>query len=154
VEVHRVETAAEMLDAVGQALPADAAVMAAAVADWRVAGASEQKLKKGAGGAPALELVQNPDILASVAGMAEGRPRLVVGFAAETERVLEHARAKRLRKGCDWILANDVSPGTGIMGGSENAVTLITAEGEEAWPRMGKDEVAARLAERIARALG
>jgi phosphopantothenoylcysteine decarboxylase/phosphopantothenate--cysteine ligase len=152
VEVVRVETAAEMLDAVRRALPADAVVMAAAVADWRVVSAAGQKLKKGAS-APSLELAQNPDILATVAGLGEGRPRLVVGFAAETESVLEHARAKRLRKGCDWIVANDVSPGTGIMGGSENAVTLITAEGEEAWERMGKDAVAARLADRIARAL-
>ncbi|MBP1804707.1 bifunctional phosphopantothenoylcysteine decarboxylase/phosphopantothenate--cysteine ligase CoaBC [Rubellimicrobium aerolatum] len=153
VEVVRVERAGEMLDAVRAALPADAAVMAAAVADWRVDGASGQKLKKGEGGPPSLVLVPNPDILATVAGMQAGRPRLVVGFAAETERVLEHARAKRLRKGCDWIVANDVSPATGIMGGSENAVTLITAMGEEEWPRMGKDAVAARLAARIAEAL-
>ena len=153
VEVHRVETASEMLEAVRGALPADAAVMAAAVADWRVVGTSEQKLKKGEGGPPRLELAPNPDILATVAGLGAGRPRLVVGFAAETENVLDHARAKRLRKGCDWIVANDVSPGTGIMGGSENAVTLITAEGEEAWERMGKDAVAERLAQRIARAL-
>lgn len=153
VEVHRVETASEMLEAVRAALPADAAVMAAAVADWRVIGASDQKLKKGEGGPPRLELAPNPDILATVAGLGAGRPELVVGFAAETENVLDHARAKRLRKGCDWILANDVSPGTGIMGGSENAVTLITAEGEEAWERMGKDAVADRLAQRIARAL-
>jgi phosphopantothenoylcysteine decarboxylase/phosphopantothenate--cysteine ligase len=152
VEVVRVETAGEMLEAVRRALPADAAVMAAAVADWRAAAASEQKLKKGTA-APMLELVQNPDILATVSGLTKGRPRLVVGFAAETEEVLAHARAKRLRKGCDWILANDVSPGTGIMGGKENAVTLITAEGEEAWERMGKDAVAARLADRMAQAL-
>ena len=153
VEVVRVETAAEMLRAVQAALPADAAVMAAAVADWRVVSASGQKLKKDGGGPPTLALAQNPDILATVAGLDEGRPRLVVGFAAETESVVEHARAKRLRKGCDWIVANDVSPGTGIMGGTENAVTLITAKGEEAWERMGKDAVAARLADRIARAL-
>jgi phosphopantothenoylcysteine decarboxylase / phosphopantothenate---cysteine ligase len=153
VEVHRVETASEMLEAVRAALPADAAVMAAAVADWRVVGTSDQKLKKGEGGPPRLELAPNPDILATMAGLKAGRPRLVVGFAAETENVLDHARAKRLRKGCDWILANDVSPGTGIMGGSENAVTLITAEGEEVWERMGKDAVAERLAQRIARAL-
>lgn len=152
VEVVRVETAAQMLEAVRAALPADAAVMAAAVADWRVTSASDQKIKKG-GGAPILSLAQNPDILATVAGLNEHRPRLVVGFAAETEEVLEHARAKRLRKGCDWIVANDVSPATGIMGGRENAVTLITGEGEESWPRMGKDAVAARLADRIAEAL-
>jgi phosphopantothenoylcysteine decarboxylase/phosphopantothenate--cysteine ligase len=142
-----------MLEAVQGALPADAAIMAAAVADWRVVQTSEQKLKKGQGGPPSLELAPNPDILATVAGLGEQRPRLVVGFAAETENVLDHARAKRLRKGCDWILANDVSPGTGIMGGAENAVTLITAQGEETWERMGKDAVAARLAERIAQAL-
>ncbi|TNC73001.1 bifunctional phosphopantothenoylcysteine decarboxylase/phosphopantothenate--cysteine ligase CoaBC [Rubellimicrobium roseum] len=153
VEVIRVETAAEMLDAVRAALPADAAIMAAAVADWRVAAASDQKLKKGEDGPPTLTFVQNPDILAAVAGLSLGRPRLVIGFAAETENVLEHARAKRRRKGCDWILANDVSPATGIMGGAENAVTLITADGEESWERMGKDAVAARLADRIARAL-
>jgi phosphopantothenoylcysteine decarboxylase/phosphopantothenate--cysteine ligase len=152
VEVVRVETAGEMLEAVRRALPADAAVMAAAVADWRAVAASEQKLKKGTA-APTLELVQNPDILATVSSLTEGRPRLVVGFAAETEEVLAHARAKRLRKGCDWILANDVSPATGIMGGKENAVTLITAEGEEAWERMGKNAVAARLADRMAQAL-
>jgi phosphopantothenoylcysteine decarboxylase/phosphopantothenate--cysteine ligase len=153
VEVVRVETAAEMLAAVQAALPADAAVMAAAVADWRVMEASGQKLKKAGGAPPALALAQNPDILATVAGLQASRPRLVVGFAAETESMLEHARAKRLRKGCDWIVANDVSPGTGIMGGTENAVTLITPEGEEAWERMGKDAVAARLADRIAGAL-
>jgi phosphopantothenoylcysteine decarboxylase / phosphopantothenate---cysteine ligase len=153
VEVVRVETAAEMLQAVHAALPADAAVMAAAVADWRVISASGQKLKKGEGGPPTLALAQNPDILATVAGLDGYRPRLVVGFAAETENVLEYARAKRLRKGCDWIVANDVSPVTGIMGGSENAVTLITPLGEEAWERMGKDAVAARLADRIAEAL-
>ena len=153
VEVVRVETAGEMLAAVQAALPADAAVMTAAVADWRVVSASGQKLKKDGGGPPTLALAQNPDILATVARLEHGRPRLVVGFAAETEAVLEHARAKRLRKGCDWIVANDVSPGTGIMGGTENAVTLITPEGEEAWERMGKDAVAARLADRIAQAL-
>jgi phosphopantothenoylcysteine decarboxylase/phosphopantothenate--cysteine ligase len=98
-------------------------------------------------------MVENPDILATVAHLAEGRPRLVVGFAAETDDVIAHARAKRERKGCDWIVANDVSEGTGIMGGSENAVTLITAEGEEAWPRMSKFHVARLLAERIAGAL-
>jgi phosphopantothenoylcysteine decarboxylase/phosphopantothenate--cysteine ligase len=153
VRVERVETAAEMLRAVRGALPADAAVMAAAVADWRVEGAAGRKLKKDGGAAPRLALAENPDILASVARMKDGRPRLVVGFAAETEDVLANARAKRLRKGCDWILANDVSPGTGVMGGAENAVTLIAPEGEESWERMGKDAVAARLADRIAAAL-
>lgn len=155
VTVVKVETAQQMLAAVQAALPADAAVFAAAVADWRVANAAGQKMKKdGSGNAPALEFAENPDILATVAQLAEGRPQLVVGFAAETETVQAHATAKRLRKGCDWIVANDVSPETGIMGGAENAVTLITATGAEDWPRMGKDAVARRLAERIAAALG
>lgn len=149
-----VETARQMLAAVREALPADAAVFAAAVADWRVAQAGTSKLKKdGSGRVPALELAENPDILAAVARMGEGRPQLVVGFAAETDDVVENATAKRLRKGCDWILANDVRPETGIMGGSENAVTLVTASGAESWPRMSKDQVARRLAERIAAAL-
>lgn len=153
VEVVKVETAREMLAAVQGAMPADAAVMAAAVADWRVSNASGQKMKKdGIGKAPSLEFAENPDILATVSAGAS-RPRLVVGFAAETENVVQHATAKRSRKGCDWIVANDVSPQTGIMGGSENAVTLITDSGAESWPRMGKDEVARRLADRIAEAL-
>ncbi len=152
VGVVRVETAAEMMDAVREGLPADAAVMTAAVADWRVEGASARKIKKG-GGPPTLGLVENPDILAAVAGMGPGRPALVVGFAAETGDLLPQARAKRVAKGCDWIVANDVSPGTGVMGGPENAVTLITAAGEEEWPRMAKDEVGRRLAQRIAEAL-
>lgn len=153
VEVVRVETAAEMAAAVKAALPADAAVMAAAVADWRVANASGQKLKKdGSGKVPALEFAENPDILASVS-KGPGRPRLVVGFAAETVDVVAHATAKRARKGCDWIVANDVSPSTGIMGGAENAVVLITEAGAETWPRMGKAEVARKLAARIAEAL-
>jgi phosphopantothenoylcysteine decarboxylase/phosphopantothenate--cysteine ligase len=153
VDVVRVQTAAEMLAAVEAALPADAAVFAAAVADWRVANASGQKMKKdGSGQAPGLHFVENPDILATVS-RAAGRPALVVGFAAETEDVVAHATAKRLRKGCDWIVANDVSPGTGIMGGAENAVTLITAQGAEVWPRLAKGEVARRLAARMAEAL-
>lgn len=155
VEVVRVETAEEMLRAVRAALPADALVCAAAVADWRVAKAGTAKIKKDRKGAvPVLDLVENPDILAQVAQMAEGRPALVVGFAAETDDVVAHAEAKRRRKGCDWIVANDVRPATGIMGGSENAVTLITAEGREDWPRLSKDEVGRRLARRIAEALG
>jgi phosphopantothenoylcysteine decarboxylase/phosphopantothenate--cysteine ligase len=154
VTVARVETAAEMLAAVEAALPADAAVFAAAVADWRVANASGSKMKKdGSGRPPALEFAENPDILARVAAMRKDRPKLVIGFAAETDDVVAHAAAKRARKGCDWIVANDVRPATGIMGGAENAVTLITAEGAEAWPRLPKDEVARRLAERIAAAL-
>ncbi|MCR9089125.1 MAG: bifunctional phosphopantothenoylcysteine decarboxylase/phosphopantothenate--cysteine ligase CoaBC [Rhodobacteraceae bacterium] len=155
VEVIAVETAAEMLAAVEGALPADAAVFAAAVADWRVLRESTSKVKKAPGeGPPPLELAENPDILASVARRNETRPTLVVGFAAETDDVIANATAKRARKGCDWILANDVSPGTGIMGGSENAVTLITEAGAESWPRMGKVAVAERLAARIAAALG
>ena len=154
VSVVRVETAREMAAAVAAALPADAAVFAAAVADWRVANAAAQKMKKdGTGKPPALEFAENPDILAQVAQMGAGRPRLVVGFAAETETVEAHAEAKRARKGCDWIVANDVSPETGIMGGAENAVTLITGEAAESWPRMAKAEVARRLALRIADAL-
>lgn len=153
VQVVRVETAREMLEAVTAALPADAAVMAAAVADWRVANAGAQKMKKdGSGRAPALEFAENPDILATVAKGAL-RPRLVVGFAAETEHVVDHASAKRARKGCDWIVANDVSPETGIMGGTENAVVLISEARSETWSRMGKDQVAQKLAQRIAEAL-
>ena len=109
--------------------------------------------KDGSGKAPPLEFTENPDILATVSQMAQGRPRLVVGFAAETDDVIAYATAKRLRKGCDWIVANDVSPATGIMGGAENAVTVISANGAESWPRMGKDAVATRLAARIAEAL-
>ncbi|KUJ73719.1 bifunctional phosphopantothenoylcysteine decarboxylase/phosphopantothenate synthase [Ruegeria marisrubri] len=153
VRVVRVESAREMSDAVDAALPVDAGVFAAAVADWRVAAASERKLKKSKDGLPVLEFTENPDILKRVSRMGEGRPGLVVGFAAETDNVIEHATAKRARKGCDWIVANDVSPATGIMGGSENAVTLITDAGAEEWPRMGKDAVAERLAQRIAAAL-
>ena len=154
VRVVRVETAREMLAAVEAALPAEAAVMAAAVADWRVENAAASKMKKdGTGRAPALSFAENPDILATVARLPAGRPRLVVGFAAETDDVVAHAIAKRARKGCDWIVANDVRPATGIMGGTENAVTLITAAGAEAWPRLPKGEVARRLAARIAAAL-
>ena len=153
VTVVPVETAQEMSDAVDAALPADAAVFAAAVADWRVASASDRKLKKTRDGLPALEFAENPDILARVARMKKGRPSLVVGFAAETDDVVAHATAKRARKGCDWIVANDVSPATGIMGGSENAVILISAEGAEDWPRMNKADVAHRLALRMAEAM-
>ncbi|MGR3322222.1 MAG: bifunctional phosphopantothenoylcysteine decarboxylase/phosphopantothenate--cysteine ligase CoaBC [Pseudooceanicola sp.] len=153
VKVVRVETAAQMLEAAEAALPADAAIFAAAVADWRVASASGSKIKKDKGRLPVLEFAENPDILARISQMEDGRPGLVVGFAAETDDVVAHATAKRQRKGCDWIVANDVSPETGIMGGTENAVILITADGAEDWPRMGKDEVAARLAARVAEAL-
>ncbi|MCG6110804.1 MAG: bifunctional phosphopantothenoylcysteine decarboxylase/phosphopantothenate--cysteine ligase CoaBC [Paracoccus sp.] len=151
VDVIAVETAQQMRDAVEAALPADAAVMAAAVADWHVANGSDQKIKK-TGALPALQMAENPDILAWISRDAR-RPRLVVGFAAETQDVTAHATAKRLRKGCDWIVANDVSPATGIMGGSHNTVTLITEDGSEDWPRMDKHAVAARLAARIAEAL-
>lgn len=154
VDVVRVDTARQMLEAVEAALPADAAVMAAAVADWRVANAATSKMKKTKSGALALEFAENPDILATVSQLKRGRPALVVGFAAETDDVVAYATAKRERKGCDWIVANDVSPETGIMGGSDNAVTVIDGVGAESWPRMSKDDVAARLAARIAQALG
>jgi phosphopantothenoylcysteine decarboxylase / phosphopantothenate---cysteine ligase len=155
VEVVQVDTARQMQAAVHAALPADVAIFAAAVADWRVDVASDAKMKKdGSGKAPALNLIENPDILAEVSRLKKGRPALVVGFAAETDDVVDHASAKRLRKGCDWIVANDVRPATGIMGGTENAVTLISQEGAEEWPRLPKDEVARRLAARIAAALG
>jgi phosphopantothenoylcysteine decarboxylase/phosphopantothenate--cysteine ligase len=149
----RVSTAREMLAAVEKALPADAAIFAAAVADWGVAAPGSQKMKKGAAGAPSLSLVENPDILATIAKRNAGRPRLVVGFAAETEKVIEHAQDKLKRKGCDWIVANDVSPGTGVMGGDRNSVHLITAKGVESWPVQSKDEVAQALIARVASAL-
>jgi len=154
VDVVRVETAREMAAAAEAALPADAAIFAAAVADWRVANAAGSKMKKdGSGNAPALDFAENPDILARIARMEAGRPPLVIGFAAETDDVVAHAKAKLARKGCDWILANDVSPGTGIMGGTENAVILVTKTGAEEWPRMSKDAVARKLAERVAEVL-
>jgi phosphopantothenoylcysteine decarboxylase/phosphopantothenate--cysteine ligase len=153
VEVIRVQTAQQMKDAVEASLPADAAVFAAAVADWRVSSASDHKLKKTKDGLPVLEFAENPDILRGVSQITQGRPKLVVGFAAETNDVIENATAKRLRKGCDWIVANDVSPATGIMGGAENVVTIITDAGTEAWPRMNKEEVAQKLAARIADAI-
>lgn len=154
VQIIEIETAREMRDAVLSSLPVDAGVFAAAVADWRVASASSSKIKKTKAGLPVLEFAENPDILAEVSQMTDGRPGLVVGFAAETDDVVENATSKRMRKACDWIVANDVSPETGIMGGSENAVVLISEDGSEAWPRMGKDAVAARLADRIAQTLG
>jgi phosphopantothenoylcysteine decarboxylase/phosphopantothenate--cysteine ligase len=150
VERVDVETAREMAAAVDAALPADAAVMVAAVADWRAGDAAGQKIKKGDAAAPALALVENPDILAGLARGAK-RPRLVIGFAAETERVVEHAVAKRTRKGADWIVANDVSGD--VMGGDANLVHLVTASGVESWERLAKADVARRLAERIADAL-
>ncbi|PHQ85189.1 MAG: bifunctional phosphopantothenoylcysteine decarboxylase/phosphopantothenate--cysteine ligase CoaBC [Thalassobium sp.] len=154
VKVVAVQTAAEMQAAVRAHLPADAAIFAAAVADWRVEGASDSKIKKDGKGMPKLAFTENPDILAEVSALRKGRPKLVIGFAAETDDVIANATAKRKRKGCDWIVANDVSPATGIMGGPENDVTLITADGTEDWPRMGKDAVAARLAQKVADALG
>lgn len=143
-----VETATQMRDAVFAALPADAAVMVAAVADWRV-DAAGQKIKKG-DGAPVLRLVENPDILATLAGDAR-RPALLIGFAAETEKVVAHAVAKRARKNVDWIVANDVSGD--VMGGANNSIHIVTANGVESWERLPKDEVAARLAQRIAETL-
>ena len=149
--VRRVETAEQMLAACEAALPADIAVFAAAVADWRMREQRGDKIKKGADAAPPqLDLVPNPDILAIIAQRAEGRPRLVIGFAAETDHLIENAMAKRARKGCDWLVANDVSAAGGIMGGAENEIQLITATGVEPWPRLPKEEVAARLAARIA----
>jgi len=151
VTVRAVETAAEMLDACRKALPVDIAVCAAAVSDWRVADAAAQKIKKTNGAAPTLALVENPDILATLSARGNARPALVVGFAAETEDVAANAVAKRARKGCDWIVANDVSPAAGTFGGGENTVHLVTEAGVEDWPRLDKAEVARRLAERIAR---
>jgi phosphopantothenoylcysteine decarboxylase/phosphopantothenate--cysteine ligase len=147
-----VQTAREMLDACRAALPADVAVMVAAVADWRPEDAADLKLKKGEGGSPVIRLVENPDILATLSATGPERPRLVVGFAAETNDVEAHARAKLARKGCDWIVANDVSE-PGVMGGGENRVTLVTHAGLEPWDRAAKDAVARRLAARIAAAL-
>lgn len=151
VTVVRIESAREMLAACESALPADIAVFAAAVADWRVAQEAPQKIKKPAegGAAPTLSFAENPDILATIAGLKQGRPALVVGFAAETEKVAEHAAAKRARKGCDWILANDVSAGTGTFGGDANTIHLVTESGTEDWPRLTKQQVAERLAARI-----
>lgn len=153
MKVIHVESARAMLAAVEAGLPADAAVFAAAVADWRVAEAGTQKTKKTTAGPPTLSLVENPDILATVAKRKTDRPRLVVGFAAETERVVEYARAKLARKGCDWIVANDVSKESGVMGGDRNTVHLVTARGVEAWPSQSKEEVARALVARIAEAL-
>ncbi len=153
VRVVKVESARQMLEAVEKALPADVAIFAAAVADWRVARDSAQKIKKAGSRTPELALAENPDILATVAQRRSRRPPLVIGFAAETERVIEHAKAKLARKGCDWILANDVSPQSGVMGGDSNTIHLITATGVESWPPQSKDGVAAALVARIAAAL-
>ncbi len=149
-----VETAAEMLKTVEAELPADIAIFAAAVADWRVASASGQKIKKGSGGLPDLKLAENPDILKTVAGAKSKRPKLVVGFAAETENVIANAKAKLARKGCDLIVANDVSADKGVMGGDKNTVHLVSAAGVESWPELDKQEVARRLMEDFTRRLG
>ena len=161
VTVKHVESAREMLHRVEAALPADIAIFAAAVADWRVANEGEQKLKKTAAGMPPLQLVENPDILATIAKLQDRRPGLVIGFAAETENLLDNAKAKLARKGCDWIVANDVSPASGVMGGDRNTVHLLTRDGDkigvdikiESWPAMTKEEVAAALVARVAKTL-
>jgi phosphopantothenoylcysteine decarboxylase/phosphopantothenate--cysteine ligase len=154
VAVVKVESARDMLAAVERALPADVGVFAAAVADWRTAASSREKIKKTSRSVPELALVENPDILATVAHRRTDRPRLVIGFAAETEKVVEHARAKLARKGCDWIVANDVSPESGVMGGDMNTVHLVSQAGVEDWPSQTKEQVASALVERIAAALG
>ncbi|MCA6107599.1 bifunctional phosphopantothenoylcysteine decarboxylase/phosphopantothenate--cysteine ligase CoaBC [Bradyrhizobium cenepequi] len=155
VSVIPVESAREMLHRVEAALPVDVAIFAAAVADWRVANEGEQKLKKAAAGVPSLQLVENPDILATIAKLNDKRPPLVIGFAAETEHLVENAKAKIARKGCDWIVANDVSPATGVMGGDRNTVHLLRREGENvsvhSWPVMTKEQVATELVARIAK---
>ena len=153
VQVVPVETAQQMLEAVEAALPADAVVCAAAVADWRITTPAEHKMKKQKGTMPQLAFTENPDILARISQRGKDRPQLVVGFAAETDNLLENATAKRQRKACDWIVANDVSSATGIMGGEENAVTLITDAGVEIWPREPKSQVATRLAQLMAETL-
>lgn len=153
VKLTRVESARQMLDAVAAALPADIAIFAAAVADWRVATEGEQKLKKTGKALPPLQLVENPDILSTIAHLTDQRPPLVIGFAAETEHLIDNATAKIKRKGCDWIVANDVSPATGVMGGDRNTVHLLTRDGAdinvESWPVMSKDDVAAALVAHI-----
>jgi phosphopantothenoylcysteine decarboxylase/phosphopantothenate--cysteine ligase len=154
VAVVRVETARAMLAAVEAALPADLAIFAAAVGDWRPAAEQGSKIKKDGSEPQPLRLVENPDILATVARMQEGRPRLVVGFAAETDAVLDHARAKLARKGCDLLVANDVSPAGGVMGGAANTVHLLARDGAvETWPTLAKDEVGRRLVARFAQIL-
>jgi phosphopantothenoylcysteine decarboxylase/phosphopantothenate--cysteine ligase len=153
VQTIHVETARQMLEAVEASLPADIFIAAAAVADWRVGAALVEKLKKGASGPPTLGLVENPDILATVASHSQ-RPRLVVGFAAETEKVIDHAQAKLARKKCDLIVANDVSPATGVMGGDANTVHLVSKGGVETWPTLPKAEVAQRLIAQLAALMG
>ncbi|MEQ1753969.1 MAG: bifunctional phosphopantothenoylcysteine decarboxylase/phosphopantothenate--cysteine ligase CoaBC [Micropepsaceae bacterium] len=154
VKTIRIESAQEMLAACEKALPVDVAVFTAAVADWRVSKSSAQKIKKDAGNLPDLSLVENPDILRTIANHPANRPELVIGFAAETENVIAHAQAKRKKKACDWIVANDVSPERGVMGGDENTVHIITKGGNEAWPKLTKQEVADRLVRKVAQHLG
>jgi phosphopantothenoylcysteine decarboxylase/phosphopantothenate--cysteine ligase len=158
VTVKHVESARDMLHGVEAALPADIAIFAAAVADWRVANEGEQKLKKTPAGMPPLQLVENPDILATIAKLPDRRPGLVIGFAAETEHLIDNAKAKLVRKGCDWIVANDVSTASGVMGGDRNTVHLLTRDGAEihvdSWPVMSKEQVAAALVARIAQTVG
>jgi len=153
VQLNRVETAREMQAAVEASLPCDIFIAAAAVADWRVDGDNLQKIKKGAEGPPALRLTENPDILASVAQRTQSRPQLVVGFAAETENLIVHARQKLDRKGCDLIVANDVSPASGVMGGADNTMVIVNANSETVWPKLNKDEAARRLIDFLAQAL-
>ena len=153
LSVIKIDTARQMFEAVEQSLPADVAIFAAAVADWRAENPSARKIKKEPDRTPRLALTENPDILSSIAHRKAGRPRLVIGFAAETDEVVANARAKLARKGCDWIVANDVSPASGVMGGDINTVHLVTAESVESWPPQGKDEVACKLIARIAAAL-
>jgi phosphopantothenoylcysteine decarboxylase/phosphopantothenate--cysteine ligase len=153
VEMRRVETARDMLSAVEAALPADVFIGAAAVADWRVEGTSDSKIKKTPAGSPSLKLAENPDILAQVSALSSGRPQLVVGFAAETNDLLDHARAKLTRKGCDLIIANDVGAGSNVMGGTHNKVHLVSHTGVDSWPLLDKDEVASRLIARCAELL-
>ncbi|MBD3845277.1 bifunctional phosphopantothenoylcysteine decarboxylase/phosphopantothenate synthase [Bosea sp. SSUT16] len=152
VETIHVESARQMLAAVEAALPADLAIFAAAVADWRVADAASEKMKKDGGALPPLSLVENPDILATVAHRPNGRPGFVVGFAAETQHVIDYARVKLAKKGCDLIVANDVG-GTGVMGGDANTVHLVTVDGVETWPTLPKEEVASRLVAHLAQKL-
>ena len=154
VRTIHVETAEQMLHAAEGALPADAAIFAAAVADWRVKSEASQKMKKQEGKLPSLSFAENPDILATIARHSNLRPQLVIGFAAETENLIENARAKLLRKGCDWIVANDVSTGTATFGGASNEVHIVTADKVDSWPMQTKDAVAASLVKKIAATLG
>jgi phosphopantothenoylcysteine decarboxylase/phosphopantothenate--cysteine ligase len=153
VKTVKVETAQEMLSEISRGLPADVAIFAAAVADWRVEKPNTNKIRKQPGASPTVSLIENPDILATIGHRDKGRPRLVVGFAAETEQIIEHAKAKLARKGCDWMVANDVSTASGVMGGDCNTVHLITANGVESWPPQSKEAVARALVNRVADAL-